>query len=96
MITPTTTLNNATVTVTGDLGVGRATLVISGNSTVTANRIGGAGMTGITSADWGQVTIQDNANVTATNGIFGGTTAWGLNLNGGTLTTKGIDYGPHS
>ena len=44
----------------------------------------------------GQVTIQDTANVTATNGIVGGTTAWGLNLNGGTLTTKGIDYGPHS
>ncbi len=93
---PLTTLDNATVTVSGDMGVGRAQLVISGNSTVIANRIGGAGMTGIVSADWGQVTIQDTANVTAINGIVGGTQAWGLNLNGGTLTTKGIDYGPHS
>ncbi len=94
--TPTTTLNNTSLSLTGDLGVGRATLVIGGNSTVTADRIGGAGMSGISSADWGQVTIQDTANVTATNGIVGGTTAWGLNLNGGTLTTKGIDYGPHA
>ena len=93
---PTTTLNNTSLSLTGDLGVGRATLVIGGNSTVTADRIGGAGMTGISSADWGQVTIQDTANVTASNGIVGGTTAWGLNLNGGTLTTRGIDYGPHS
>ncbi len=94
--TPITTLNNTNLSLTGDLGVGRATLIIGGNSTVTADRIGGGGMTGISSADWGQVTIQDTANVTATNGIVGGTTAWGLNLNGGTLTTKGIDYGPHS
>jgi len=94
--TPITTLNNTSLSLTGDLGVGRAILVIGGNSTVTADRIGGAGMTGISSADWGQVTIQDTANVTATNGIVGGTTAWGLNLNGGTLTTKGINYGPHS
>jgi autotransporter-associated beta strand protein len=93
---PITTLNDATVTVSGDMSVGRAQLVISGNSTVIAKRIGGGGIGGITSADWGQVTIQDNADVTAINGIVGGTTAWGLNLNGGTLTTKGIDYGPHS
>jgi autotransporter-associated beta strand protein len=93
---PLTTLDNATVTVNGDMGVGRAHLAISGNSTVIANRIGGAGIGGITAADWGQVTIQDNANVTATNGIVGGTQAWGLNLNGGTLTTKGIDFGPQN
>jgi len=93
---PLTTLNNASLAVSGDLGVGRARLVIGGSSTVTANRIGGAGIGGVTSADWGEVTIQGNADVTATNGIVGGTTAWGLNLNGGTLTTRGIDYGPHA
>jgi autotransporter-associated beta strand protein len=93
---PLTTLDNASLSLSGDLGVGRARLVIGGTSTVTADRIGGAGIGGIASADWGQVTIQDSANVTATNGIVGGTTAWGLNLNGGTLTTRGINYGPHS
>ena len=95
-INPAATINNATLNLTGDLGVGRAFLNITGNSTITADRIGGGGMTGISSADWGQITIQDTANITATNGIVGGTTAWGLNLNGGTLTTKGIDYGPHT
>ncbi len=93
---PTASLTDASVTLSGDLGVGRANLVIGGTSIVTADRIGGGGMTGISSADWGLVTIQGSANVTATNGIVGGTIAWGLNLNGGTLTTSGIDYGPHS
>ena len=40
--------------------------------------------------------IAGNANVTAAKGISGGSTVWGINLDGGTLTTKGIDYGPHS
>jgi autotransporter-associated beta strand protein len=90
---PTTTLNNATLNVT-NLYVGRAKLVIDGNSVVTATNIGGPG--GDTNGAWGQLTIAGNANVTATNGISGGSTAWGINLDGGTLTTKGIDYGPHS
>lgn len=92
---PTATLYNATLTLSGDLGVGRAYLNISGGSSIIADRIGGGGMTGISSADWGVVSISGSANVTATNGVVGGTTAWGLNLNGGTLTTKGINYGPH-
>jgi autotransporter-associated beta strand protein len=93
---PTSTLTDVSLAVGGDLGIGRAQLVIGGTSVVTANRIGGAGMTGVTSADWGQLTIQDGAIVTATNGIVGATTAWGLNLNGGTLVTSGIDFGPQS
>lgn len=93
-INPTTTFNNLALSVSGDLTVGRANAVIGGNSVVTANRIGGA-LGAITNADWGQLTIRDNANVTATTGIIGNSTAWGLNLDGGTLTTTGIDYGPH-
>ncbi|MCB1133881.1 MAG: hypothetical protein KDN05_22370, partial [Verrucomicrobiae bacterium] len=92
---PTTTLTSTNVSVADDLVVGRANLVIGGNAAVTANRIGGA-ISGVANADWGQLTIQDNANVTATEGIVGNSTAWGLNLNGGTLTTPGIDFGPHT
>ena len=94
-INPTTTLNDLGLTLLGDLTVGRINAVIGGNSIVTANRIGGA-IGGVANADWGQLTIQGNANVTATTGIVGNSTAWGLNLNGGTLTTTGINYGPHS
>jgi autotransporter-associated beta strand protein len=94
-VNPTTTLNDLALTVSGDLTVGRINAVIGGNSIITANRIGGA-LGGIANADWGQLTIQGNANVTATAGIVGNSTAWGLNLNGGTLTTPGIDYGPHT
>lgn len=90
---PTTTLNHATVNVTS-LVVGRGQLVIDGSSTVTASTIGGP--ENAANGAWGQLTIAGTANVTATNGIAAGTTAWGLNLNGGTLTTKGLDYGPHS
>ena len=90
---PTTTLNNTTVNVTS-LAAGRGHLVIDGSSTVTAGTIGGPG--GDADGAWGQLTIAGTANVTATNGFSAGTTAWGLNLNGGTLTTKGLDYGPHT
>ena len=91
---PTATLNDVSLSLSGDLGVGRAYLNISGTTTLTADRIGGGGMTGIASADWGNVTISGSADVTAANGIVGGTAAWGLNLNGGTLTTSSIQYGP--
>lgn len=94
-VNPTTTFTDLALTVSGDLTVGRINAVIGGNSIITANRIGGA-LGAIANADWGQLTIQGNANVTATAGIVGNSTAWGLNLNGGTLTTPGIDYGPHS
>ena len=86
--TQTTVLNNATLTTSSDVQVGRANLTIGGNSVVT---IGGKlrGSSGTGSADWGVVTIQGNANVTATGGVDdNGAAAWAVNLNGGTLTTS--------
>ena len=93
---PTTTFTDATITVSGDLGLGRAGLVIGGNSNVSAKRLGGAGIGSVSSADWGTLTLQDNAQLTVADGILGNATAWGIHLNGGTLTTKGINYGPHA
>ena len=49
---PTNQLLNVNLAVSGDLGVGRAMLVIGGSSVVQAGRIGGA-VGGISSADWG-------------------------------------------
>ncbi|MFM2297009.1 MAG: hypothetical protein RL117_716 [Verrucomicrobiota bacterium] len=94
-INATTSLTDLNLTVSGDLTVGRVNAVIGGNSIVTANRIGGA-LGAITNADWGQLTLQGNAQVIATNGVLGNSTAWGLNLNGGTLTTPSINFGPHA
>ena len=93
---PTSTFTDATLTVSGDLGLGRAGLVIGGNSVISAKRLGGTGIGTVTSADWGTLTLQDSAQLTVDDGIMAGTTAWGIHLNGGTLTTKGINYGPHS
>ena len=87
---PTTKIQNATLNLgSGDLGIRRANLVIEGSSTVNAANIVG-------NDAWGQLTIKDNANVVLTGGINGNSTAWGINLDGGTLTTGGINYGPHS
>jgi autotransporter-associated beta strand protein len=91
----TTTLTDLNLTVSEDLTIGRVNAVIGGNSIVSANRIGGA-LGAVTNADWGQLTLQGNVQVTATNGVAGNSTAWGLNLNGGTLTTPSINYGPHA
>jgi autotransporter-associated beta strand protein len=93
---PTTTFTDATITVSGDLGLGRAGLLIGGNSNVSAKRLGGAGIGSVSSADWGTLTLQGNAQLAVADGIVGGATAWGIHLNGGTLTAKGIDYGPHA
>jgi autotransporter-associated beta strand protein len=86
---PNTLLDSAIINVSGNLGIGRAGLRVKGNSTLTAGTIGG-NISGISSADWGYLTIQDSASVTATNGVIGNTTAWGINLNGGMLTTSSI------
>lgn len=92
---PTAVFNNASITLSGALNIGRAYLNITGNSTVSADTIGSpAGGDG--TGAWGTLTIADTASVTATNGFSIGTTAWGLNLNGGTLTTKNLSYSPHS
>ena len=93
---PSVRITDATISISGDLGVGRAGLVIGGNSVVSAKRLGGAGIGSVTSADWGTLTLQDSAWLTVADGILGNATAWGVNLNGGTLTTKGINYGPHT
>ena len=92
---PTAAFNNASITLSGALNIGRAYLNITGNSIVSADTIGSpAGGDG--TGAWGTLTIADTASVTATNGFSIGTTAWGLNLNGGTLTTKNLSYSPHS
>ena len=83
-------LNNLALTTPGDLRVGRWDLIFSGNSVV---NIGGqlrSTADGNGPGDWGRVTLQDNANVTATGGVNSSGSVWGLTLNGGTLTTPGI------
>ena len=76
----------------GRVDIGRGRLIASGNTTLTADTIGSSGTGGL--GDWGFLRIQDNAVVTATNGLSGDTTAWGLELNGGTLITKSLWAAP--
>ena len=85
---PLTTFSNAAIIVTENLAIGRARLAVGGSSMLNAGMIGGGGLAA--SADWGYLAISGNAHVTASNGVAGNTTAWGVNLNGGTLTTSGI------
>ena len=83
------TLDNLTLNTAGNIGVGRWSLVIGGASTVNAGGvIGGGGI--VSSPDWGTLTIQDSAVVTASGGVNGNAEAWSLNLNGGTLVTKSL------
>lgn len=91
---PTTSLTGVNLTTSGAITIGRAGLVIDGNSVVSASSINSA--SGDASGAWGSLTIAGNADVTATNGFSVSTTAWGLNLNGGTLTTSNLSYAPHS
>lgn len=90
---PTTTLTGVHLTSSGAITIGRAGLVIDGNSVVSASSINSASGDGL--GAWGSLTIAGNADVTATNGFSVSTTAWGLNLNGGTLTTSNLSYSPH-
>jgi len=90
-----TTISNSNISLSGSLGVGRGTLIIGGTSQVSASSIISP-TTGDGPGAWGVLTIQDTATVTATNGFSISTTAWGLNLNGGTLITSGIQYSPHT
>ena len=83
------TISSGTLTTSGDLGVGRWAMTIAGDSTVNVGGvIGGGGI--VSSPDWGTLTIQDTAVVTATGGVNGNAEAWQLNLNGGTLHTPSI------
>jgi len=91
----TLTVNVPTVSIAGDVAVGRATLNITGGS-FAADRI----IAAQDSWDWADVIISGNATVTATNGIDGSTDPLGggphketfaLVLNGGTLYTPFIN-----
>lgn len=88
-ISSPTVLNNLKLNTSGNLGVGRWTLVIGGSSEINVGgTIGGGGI--VSAPDWATLTIQDSAVVTAANGVNGNAEAWSLNLNGGTLVTKSI------
>jgi len=84
---PTLTLNVATVTIAGDLAVGRASVAIAGGD-VTASRF----ITSAASADWGRLVIA-GGTLTATNGVDGSVhtgATFQLDLNGGELRTPSI------
>lgn len=83
---PTLTLNS-TLTLSGDVSIGRANLTVSGGS-LSANRI----ISNPASADWGRLAIS-GGTVTATNGVDGSVNTaatFQLELNGGTLETPSI------
>lgn len=84
---PTLTLMVPTVSVAGDIAVGRANLVVAGG-VVSANRI----ISSAASADWADVVIA-GGTVIMTNGIDGSVNTgatFALDLNGGTLRTPFI------
>lgn len=82
-----TRLDNLALTTTGDLGIGRWMLTIMGTSTVNVGGKITGNTAGITSADWGSLTIQDSAAVTAAHGVDSYDHVWEIHLNGGSLTT---------
>jgi fibronectin-binding autotransporter adhesin len=87
---PTLTVNVPTVSIAGDVSVGRANLNITGGS-FSANRIISAAGAG--AADWSDVFIS-GGTVYVTNGVVGGantTATFQLDLNGGTLYTPFIN-----
>ncbi|TAE75979.1 MAG: hypothetical protein EAZ65_08415 [Verrucomicrobia bacterium] len=84
---PSLTLAVPTVSVTGDIAVGRANLVIA-SGTVTANRI----ISSAASADWARLVIS-GGSVTATSGVDGSVNTaatFAIDLNGGSLHTPFI------
>lgn len=85
----TTTFNNATLTTTGNVILGRSNLIVRG-STV-ANIGGNLTTAGAVSTDWARFTLQDTASVTTPSLNLAASIATGqFALNGGTLTTGGI------
>jgi len=89
---PTVRIEDAAVSVAGDLGVGRAGLVIGGKSHVIARRVGGR-IGQVASADWGRLALADEALLEVAEGVSGDTLAWGVELLGGTLVTPRITAG---
>ena len=84
---PSLTLSVPTVSVAGDIAVGRANLVVA-SGTVTAGRI----TTSAASADWARLVVS-GGTVTATNGVDGSVNTaatFAIDLNGGTLRTPSI------
>lgn len=84
---PALTLAVPAVSVSGDIAVGRANLVVS-SGTVTANRI----VSSAASADWARLVIS-GGTLTATNGIDGSannSVTFAIDLNGGTLRTSSL------
>ncbi len=84
---PSFTLSGPTVSISGDIAVGRANLVVSSGA-VTANRI----ITSAASADWARF-VMSGGTVTATNGVDGSvntSATFAMDLNGGTLRTASI------
>ena len=85
----TTTFDDASLSTTGNVVMGRSNLVFKG--TTTANITGNITTVGSASADWARLTLQDTASVTTAALVLTGSTATGqFALNGGTLTTGGI------
>lgn len=83
---PSATIES-TVTITGDVAIGRANLSISGGS-FTANRI----ISAPASADWARLVVSGGL-VTATNGVDGSVhtgATFAIDLNGGELLTPSI------
>ncbi|MFO1529129.1 MAG: hypothetical protein U1F77_05160 [Kiritimatiellia bacterium] len=83
---PTLTVNS-TVTISGDAGVGRSNLAITGGS-FTANRI----ISVAGSADWGRLVVS-GGSVAAIAGVDGSANTgatFAIDLNGGTLATPFI------
>lgn len=86
----TAMLTNLSASISTDLRVGRWDLVIGGSSAVDIAGQLRASSDGNGLGDWGRVTIQDAADVMAAGGVTSAGAAWGLSLNGGTLTTPNI------
>ena len=84
---PVTTFNVPNISISGDLAIGRANLVMASGS-LTANRITSSPL----SPDWAKFDI-NGGTVTAVNGIDGslyGSATFQLNLNGGVLKTPSL------
>ena len=84
-----TMFSNVTVNASGNISVGRWTLVMGGSSVVTVAGVLGGSIDGV-DGTWGTLIIRDNAVVTATGGMNANNTHWLCYLNGGTLVTKSI------
>jgi autotransporter-associated beta strand protein len=86
-----TSFTNFNLTCAGDVGVGRRTLMIIGNSVMNVSRLVSSDFIGTSVGDcqWGSFTIQGNASVTASNGVAL-TSVNNLRLDGGLLSVPAV------